>query len=88
MGRAKKKTGGVTKSTNGGKTPKVGKTKAGKRHQREQLKNQKKDEAEALAAAMEEDKEEKKEEEEEEEEEDLLGDKPEVVKRQNRSKKP
>jgi hypothetical protein len=88
---AKKKTGGVTKSTNGGKTPKVGKTKAGKkvaqkkRHQQEQLKNQEKDEAEAQAAAMEE--EEEKEDEEEEEEEDLLGDRPKVVERRNQSKK-
>jgi hypothetical protein len=60
---AKKKTGGVTKSTNGGKTPKVGKTKGGKkvaqekRHQREQLKDKEKDDAEALAAAMEEEEE-------------------------------
>jgi hypothetical protein len=59
---------------------------AKKRHQREQLENQEQDEAETLAAAMEE--EEEKEDEEEEEEEDLLGDRPEVVKRRNRSKKP
>jgi hypothetical protein len=37
---------------------------------------------------MEEEEEEEEEDEEEEEEEDLLGDRPQVVKRRNRSKKP
>jgi hypothetical protein len=71
--------------TQGGQTEGRKEGGAKKRHQREQLKNQEKDEAEALAAVMEE--EEEKEDEEEEEEEDLLGDRPKVVKRRNQSKK-
>jgi hypothetical protein len=90
---AKKKTGGAIKSTNRGKSPKVIKTKGGrkvaqkKKHQRGQLADKEKDENEALAAAMEEAEEEEEDDDKEEEEEDLLGDRPQVVKRRNRSKK-